>query len=51
MEVKADEDYLRASILNPSRDKAIGFENGVMPMQNLTDQELDLIVDYLKTLK
>lgn len=51
MEVKADEDYLRNSILYPNRDKAIGFENAIMPAQNLTDQELDLVVEYLKTLK
>lgn len=51
MEVKADEEYLRNSILNPAQDKAIGFEEAVMPAQSLSDKELDLIVDYLKTLK
>ena len=50
--VTADEVYLKKSILNPQADLVTGYEGLVMPVQtNITDEELDNIVDYLKELK
>jgi cytochrome c oxidase subunit II len=51
VEIISDENYIRESILKPNAAKSVGYENAVMPAQNLTDKELDLIVDYLKSLK
>jgi cytochrome c oxidase subunit 2 len=48
----ADEVYLRKSILEPNADVVVGFPP-IMPSQKglLTDQEIDVLIDYLKELK
>ncbi len=53
MTVKADDNYLRESILNPNAKKAKGYENAVMTsfQGQLSDNELDGIIEYIKQLK
>ena len=46
----ADEAYLRESILKPSAKIVAEFDD-VMPVPELTDEELNQIIEYLKTLK
>lgn len=46
----ADEAYLRESIVNPSAKITEGFDD-VMPKPELTEQEINAIVEYLKNLK
>jgi cytochrome c oxidase subunit 2 len=48
--ITADEAYLRESIVNPSAKIVSGFDD-VMPKPELTDEEVDLILKYLETLK
>src|SRR6476660_8958830 len=47
--VTADEAYLRESILKPDAKIVDGFDD-VMPVPELTDAELNQILEYLKTL-
>jgi cytochrome c oxidase subunit II len=49
-EVIADEAYLRESTLKPSVKIVAEFDD-VMPEPELTDEELNQIIEYLKTLK
>jgi cytochrome c oxidase subunit II len=51
-EVVADENYVRASITNPGADIADGYAN-IMPSGRdiLTDDEINDIIDYLRTLR
>jgi cytochrome c oxidase subunit 2 len=46
-------EYLRDALVDPDKDIAAGFYPGIMPTSKgaLTDEEIDAIVDYLKTLK
>jgi cytochrome c oxidase subunit 2 len=49
----ADEEYLRASILNPMSEIVVGYAP-IMPQnytEVLSDQQLDAIVEYIKTLE
>src|SRR3954469_12227071 len=48
--ITADEAYLRESILKPDAKIADGFDD-LMPKAELTDEEVNQILDYLKTLK
>ena len=48
--VVADEGYLRDAILNPSGKIVHGFDD-VMPKPEVTEEEVNQIVDYLKKLK
>ena len=52
-EVTVDDDYIRRSILEPNADVVEGFPANVMPPQrgNVTDAEIDQIIDYIKSLK
>jgi len=52
-EIKADEEYIRTSILDPDIDLVSGFENIKMPSgKNMfKKEELDEIIKYLKELK
>lgn len=52
-EVKADETYLINSILDPNKDVVEGFPKGVMTNYKgqITDEEIQQIIEYLKTLK
>jgi cytochrome c oxidase subunit 2 len=49
-ELVIDEEYLRRSILKPQADIVKGYPP-VMPVINLTDEELNAVIDYLKNLK
>jgi cytochrome c oxidase subunit 2 len=46
----ADDAYLHESILDPEAKLVDGFDN-VMPKPELTDKEVDEIMEYLKKLK
>ena len=48
--VTADEAYLREAIVNPSAKVVAGFDD-VMPKPDLTDEEVNALIEYLKTLK
>ena len=48
--IEADEDYLRRSIKDPKADIVKGYP-GIMPVMPLKPEELDLIVEYIETLK
>ena len=51
-EVAVDEEYLRRSILEPAAEIVKGYPPSMPPQGgNLSDQELDAIVDFLKTLE
>ena len=51
-EITVDETYLKRSILEPEADIVKGFPKGTMISYKgkLTDQEIDKIVEYIKTL-
>lgn len=50
---KADENYLRDSILNPNSQVVATFPKGVMPAYagQLSDDEVNAIIEFIKTLK
>lgn len=48
--VTADEAYLREAILNPSATVVDGFDD-VMPKPELTEEETNALIEYLKNLK
>jgi cytochrome c oxidase subunit 2 len=48
--ITSDEEYLRKSILEPGSDIVKGYQN-IMPALPVTKEELDAIIQYLKTLK
>ena len=48
--VTEDEAHLREAIINPEATIVAGFDN-LMPKPELTKEELDEIIEYLKTLK
>ena len=51
-EVMVDEAYIRKSILEPEADVVKGFVKGSMVSYKgqLTDQQIDKIIEYIKTL-
>ena len=48
--IKADENYIRRSVLDPQADVVAGYENILMPSfaGQLSDQELSDILEYIK---
>ena len=48
--VVADDVYLREAIVNPSKTVVAGFDD-VMPKPELTDEEINALVEYLENLK
>lgn len=46
----ADENYIRSAILNPGAQVLKGYQN-VMPMIPLTDDEIETLIAFLKTIK
>ena len=50
MTVKVDDAYIRESILEPSRKITVGFEQTMMPQMAVTDEEINQIIAYMKTL-
>ena len=51
-EILVDEEYIKTSIYDPNADVAEGFNKGLMISYEtqLSDYEIDLIIEYLKTL-
>lgn len=49
--VKVDDAYIRESIKSPQEKITIGFENTPMPVFPITDEEIDQLIAYIKTLK
>ena len=47
----ADEDYLKESITHPERDVVKGFSPIMPPFNSLNDEQVEQLVDYMKTLK
>lgn len=50
MTVIVDDAYIRESILEPSRKITVGFEQTMMPQMAVTDEEINQIIAYMKTL-
>lgn len=50
MTVKVDDAYIRESILEPSKKITVGFEQTMMPQVPVTDEEINQIIAYMKTL-
>jgi cytochrome c oxidase subunit 2 len=50
-QVKVDDEYLHRSVRQPDSDKVKGFENIPMPPQNVTDEELEELIAWIKQLK
>jgi cytochrome c oxidase subunit 2 len=50
--IKADEDYIKRSILDPNADVVKGYNKGLMLTykDQLTDQDIGQIIEYIKTL-
>ncbi len=46
-----DEAYVIESIKEPGAKKAVGFENGVMSLIPVTDQEISWVIEYIKSSK
>ncbi|MEQ9365340.1 MAG: c-type cytochrome [Leptospirales bacterium] len=46
---EADENYIRSSILNPNEQIVEGYP-AAMPVQNLSDSEIQSVIEYMKTL-
>lgn len=51
-DIVADEAYIRRSILNPNTDIVKGFQKGLMLSYEgqITDEEINQVIEYLKTL-
>ncbi len=50
-DVTVDENYIRESITNPQQKITVGFETTVMPAFPITDEEIDQVTAYIKSLK
>ena len=50
--IKVDEDYIRSSIIDPNADIVQGFNKGLMLSykDQLTEEQIDLIIEYIKSL-
>ena len=49
--VVVDEAYIRESIKNPQQKITVDFENTPMPVFPVTDEEIEQLIAYIKTLK
>lgn len=49
--VKVDYDYVRESIATPSAKIVDGFQGKSMPAFTLSDDQVDAVIEYMKTLK
>ena len=47
IEVIADKEYLKKSISDPRYEKVLEYSNKEMPIVNFSDEEADILVDYL----
>ncbi|MEO0270973.1 MAG: cytochrome c oxidase subunit II [candidate division WOR-3 bacterium] len=50
VEIVADDEYLKESILEPAKKVVKGYEN-LMPPSELKEEELKAIIEYIKSLK
>ena len=50
-QVEVDENYIRESILRPQAKIVKGFETGNMPPFVFTDEKIEALIAYLKTVK
>lgn len=50
-EIVFNEEYIIESIKAPQAKKSVGYENGVMSMIPVTDQEISWIIEYIKSNK
>ncbi len=50
--IKADEEYIRRSILEPNADVVKGYNKGLMLSykDQITDEEIELIIEYIKSI-
>ncbi|MFC1529770.1 cytochrome c oxidase subunit II [Gemmatimonadota bacterium] len=48
--VTVDETFLRRSIVHPEAERAKGFRTNMPPPVDITEEEIDEIIEYLKTL-
>lgn len=51
VEIKMDRDFLKTALEDPDEYIPEGFEAGIMPPFNLSDEDFDAVVEYLETLK
>jgi cytochrome c oxidase subunit 2 len=49
--IKVDDDYIRESIKTPQKKIVVGFENTPMPTLPMTDEEMNQVMAYIKSLK
>jgi cytochrome c oxidase subunit 2 len=49
-QIVVDEEYVRRSILKPNADIVEGYEPLMPPQDRLTEEEMDAIIEYLKSL-
>ncbi|MBD3334636.1 MAG: cytochrome c oxidase subunit II [Candidatus Eisenbacteria bacterium] len=49
--VTADEEYLRRAIVDPSEEIVKGFYNVMPQARNIADEDLQAMIDYIKTLE
>lgn len=49
--IKVNEEYIKESIKNPNKKITVGYEKVPMPEFPLTDEEIDQVISYIKTLK
>lgn len=49
--VTLDRDYLINAIKNPDEEIAEGYDEGVMPPYELSDDDMDSLIEYIETLK
>lgn len=49
--IKVGDDYIRESIKLPQQKITVGFENTPMPVFPVTDNEIDQLIAYIKSLK
>jgi len=51
LEVTVDRDYIMNSIKDPNSEIVKGFQPNLMPKLNLSDEEINHIIDYIETIK
>ncbi|MEE4114904.1 MAG: cytochrome c oxidase subunit II [Marinilabiliaceae bacterium] len=51
--ISVDEEYLKLSIIDPEADMVKGYAKGLMQSykNTLTEEEIELMIDYIKTIK
>lgn len=49
--IEVDEEYIRRSITHPGNEIVKGFPAAMPPFSNLSEEELEALVDYIRSLK